>query len=415
MTSTTTAPPDRKAPGFPEFVGLMASLMAMTALSIDVMLPALPLIREDYGVADVNSQQLVVTLYVLGFGAGQLFYGPLSDRFGRKPVLGFGLLLYAAASFWCMMASSFEGLLAARFLQGVANAAPRVIAVAVIRDTYGGRRMAEVMSFVMIVFIIVPAIAPAIGSVILLAGEWHTIFGFLGLVSVAILAWTTLRLAETRPPALREPLSIRWLAGAFRQTLTTRQTFGYTMAVGLVFGGMMSYVNTAQQIYVETYDVGAAFPILFGLVAAALAAAAVINSRLVMRVGMRRMGHSALVGFVGVALLHLALEVLAGPLPIWLFVAVMMGQLFCFGFIMPNLNALAMEPMGRIAGTASSFVGAVTTGLAALLGWIVGQAFDGTALPLCLGFAVYGSAGLVAAFVTERGRLFRAVETPDAS
>ena len=401
----------RKGPGLREFVGLMASLMAMTALSIDVMLPALPMIIDEYGVADVNQQQLVVTLYVLGFGAGQLFYGPLSDRFGRKTVLGFGLMLYAAASFWCMMATSFEGLLAARFLQGVANAAPRVIAVAVVRDTYGGRRMAEVMSFVMIVFIIVPAIAPAIGSGILLLGDWHAIFGFLGLVSVAILAWTTLRLAETRPREMREPLSVRWLAAAFRQTLTTRQTLGYTLAVGSVFGGMMSYINSAQQIFAETYDAGASFPLLFGVVAGALAVSAVINSRLVMRLGMRRMGHTALVGFVAVAVVHLALEALAGPLPIGLFVALMMAQLFCFGFIMPNLNALAMEPMGRIAGTASSFVGAVTTGLAAFLGWIVGQAFDGTALPLCIGFAAYGTLGLIAAFVTERGKLFQAVET----
>lgn len=411
MTPTDTSPPARRVPGFPEFVGLMASMMALTALSIDVMLPALPLIREEYGVADVNQQQLVVTLYVLGFGAGQLFYGPLSDRFGRKAVLGFGLMLYAAASFWCMLATSFDGLLAARFVQGVANAAPRVIAVAVVRDVYGGRRMAEVMSFVMIVFIIVPAIAPAIGSGILLMGDWHVIFGFLGIVSVAILTWTTLRLSETRPPEMREPMSVKWLLGAFRQTLTTRQTLGYTLAVGSVFGGMMSYVNSAQQIFVVTYDVGASFPLLFGLVAAALAAAAVINSRMVMRMGMRRMGHTALFGFAGVASLHLALELLAGPLPLEVFLALMMGQLFCFGFIMPNLNALAMEPMGRIAGTASSFVGAVTTGIAAFLGWIVGQAFDGTALPLCIGFAVYGLMGLFATLVTERGKLFRAVET----
>lgn len=410
MVSSKVSALDRSAPGFPEFVALMASLMAITALSIDIMLPALPRIRDDYGLSDRNAQQLVVTFYVLGFGAGQIVYGPLSDRFGRKSVLGAGLGLYAAASFICMAAGTFEVLLAARLLQGIGNAAPRVIAIAVVRDLYGGRRMAEVMSFVMMIFIIVPAVAPAMGSGILLLGDWHVIFGFLGAVSIAVLAWTTVRLPETRPPELREPLSLTWLIGAFRETVTTRQTLGYTLAIGAVFGGLMSYINSAQQVFVVTYGVGPWFPLVFAIVTVALAAAAILNSRFVARLGMRPIGHAAMCGYLATAVVHLLLELLLGQLPLAAFLALISAQLFCFGFIMPNYNALAMEPMGRIAGTASSFVGAVTTSLAAFLGWIVGQSYDGTALPLTLGFAAFGAAGLAATCVTERGRLFQAVE-----
>ncbi|MGM0584754.1 MAG: multidrug effflux MFS transporter [Pseudomonadota bacterium] len=407
MSESNPATAEGRAPGFVEFVALMACLMAMTALSIDIMLPALPRIREDYGLVDENLQQLVVTFYVLGFGAGQLFYGPLSDRFGRKGVLGFGLALYAAASLLCAMAGSFEVLLGGRFAQGVANAAPRVIAIAVVRDLYGGRRMAEVMSFVMMVFIIVPALAPALGSGILLFAGWPVMFVFLAAVACAILIWTGIRLPETRPPELREPLSVRWLLSAFGETISTRQTLGYALATAAVFGGMMGYINSAQQIFVETYDLGRLFPLAFGAVAVALAVAAIVNSRLVVSVGMRRIGHTAVCGFLGVALLHAGLQYAFGLLPLSLFLGLMTAQLFCFGFIMPNYNALAMEPMGRIAGTASSFVGAVTTGGAAFLGWIVGQSYDGSALPLSLGFAGFGALALALTLATERGRLFQ--------
>ncbi len=407
---TATADIARRQPGFPEFVALMASLMALTALSIDVMLPALPFIRDQFGLDDPNRQQLVVTMYVLGFGAGQIIYGPLSDRFGRKSVLGVGLALYAFASFLCLSSWSFEVLLAARFLQGIGNASPRVVAVAVIRDTYGGRRMAEVMSFVMMVFIIVPALAPAAGAGILLVGDWEMIFAFLGAVSLAIWTWVALRLAESRPPEMREPLSLAWLGRAIKETVTTRQTLGYTLATGCAFGGMMSYINSAQQIYVQTYAVGELFTLYFGIVAAALAASAITNSRLVGRLGMRKIGHTAMVGYAVVGVLHLAAESVWSPLPLPAFIVMMMAQLFCFGMIMPNYNSLAMEPMGRIAGTASSFVGAATTAIAATLGWVVGQAYDGSAWPMALGYAVFGTGGVLLTLVTERGRMFRAGE-----
>jgi MFS transporter, DHA1 family, multidrug resistance protein len=407
MTQIQPAAAARPAPRFAEFVAMMATLMALTALSIDVMLPALPQIREEFGLADPNRQQLVVTLYVVGFAFGQLFHGPLSDWLGRKPVLLVGLAIYALASFACIVAGSFETLLAARFLQGLANAAPRIVAIAVVRDIYGGRRMAEVMSFVMMVFIVVPVIAPSVGGAFLLVGSWHLIFAALCAIALAAGVWMALRLPETRPPERREPLSAAWLLGAFGDAATTRQTLGYTLATGALFGALMGYINSAQQIFVDVYGLGAWFPAVFGLVACALALASFLNSRMVMQLGMRRISHAALLGFIAVALLHVGLEAGFGRPPLAAFVALLALDLFCFGLIMSNFNALAMEPMGRIAGTASSFVGAVTTAVAAALGLYVGQRFDGTVLPLLAGFAAFGLLGLAIVLVTERGRLFR--------
>jgi MFS transporter, DHA1 family, multidrug resistance protein len=403
---TTVEPTARLGLPFPEFVTMIACLMALTALSIDIMLPALPDIKGEFDTGGANDQQLVVTAYVLGFAIGQLFYGPLSDRWGRKPVLLAGLGLYGFASFLCMIVNTFEVLLAERFLQGVACASPRIIAIAVVRDVYGGRRMAEVMSFVMMVFIIVPVVAPSLGGGLLLAGSWHVIFGFLFAVALGLLAWTALRLPETRPPERREPMSVRWLTKAFGRTLSTAQTLGYTLAIGAVFGSLMSYINSAEQIFTEIFGAGRWFPVLFGIVAGALAVASFVNSRLVGRLGMRRLSHAALIGFAVTAAVHLCAALLMGPPPLWLFMPLLGLDMFFFGFVMPNFNSLAMEPMGEIAGTASSFVGAVMTGLGAVLGWFVGQHYDGTVVPLLAGFTAFGTAALGIVLMTERGRFF---------
>lgn len=407
MTPIETHPAARSMPRFPEFVALMASMMALTALSVDIMLPALPQIHADFGLTGDNQQQLVVTSYLLGFAFGQFFHGPLSDRYGRRAVLLAGIAVYAAAAFACLIAGSFEHLLAARFVQGLANAAPRIIAIAVIRDIYGGRRMAEVMSFVMMVFIIVPVIAPSIGSLFLFAGSWHLIFAFLTVCAAGLLVWVAIRLPETHPAETRVPMTVAWLVGALHQTVTTRQTLGYTLATGTFFGALMGYVSSAQQVFADVYGIVAWFPLLFGAVAAALALAAFLNSRFVMRWGMRRIGHGAMFGFSAAAALHLALYLgLGTPPPLVVFLSLLAVCLFCFGLIMPNFNSLAMEPMGRIAGTASSFVGAVTTGIGATFGWLIGQQFDGTPGPILVGFALLGLIGPVIVIVTEKGRLF---------
>lgn len=406
MSQSESQPQVSGLPGLPEFVALTACLMALTAFSVDIMLPALPQIRADYGLADVNAQQLVVVTYVAGFALGQLFMGPISDRYGRRPILLIGLAAYALAAFWCLIADSFSTLLAARFVQGVANAAPRIVAVAMTRDSFQGRRMAEVMSFVMMVFIIVPVIAPSLGGLFLLMGSWHLIFAFLCLFALAILAWSFARLPETHPAETREPLTIAWLWGAVRETVTNRQTLGYTLATGVLFGSLMGYINSAQQVFEDVYAVGALFPILFGACAIALAIAAFVSGRFVMRIGSRRLGHAAIIGYATLSLMHYGLFLVIGTPPLPVFLVILSGCLFCFGLVMPNYNALAMEPMGRVAGTASSFVGAVTTGLAAFFGLIIGQQFDGTVGPLLAGFAIFGVGGVIITLIVERGRLF---------
>lgn len=406
MTKIETATRARTMPGFAEFVAMMALLMALTALSIDVMLPALPLIRDEFGLADPNRMQMVVTAYVVGFAVGQLMHGPLSDWLGRKPVLAVGLAIYAAASVGCLLAGSFEGLLAARVVQGLANAAPRVVAIAVVRDAFGGRRMAEVMSFVMLVFIIVPVLAPSVGGAFLLVGSWHLIFAFLAATAVAALLWLGLRLPETRHADAVGPMSLGWVARAYATAATNRLTLGYTLATGAVFSSLMGYINSAQQVFVDVYRLGPWFPVVFGGCALAVAAASFFNGRAVERLGMRPISHWALVGFVAATLLHLVIDASVGTPPLPVFVALLAAALFCFGLIMPNFNAIAMEPMGRIAGTASSFVGATTTAIGAFGGFLIGRAFDGTTMPLIAGFAASGVACLAIVLVTERGRLF---------
>lgn len=408
MSALDATASERRMPAFPEFVALVAAMMALTALSIDIMLPALPAIDAAFSIPDPNDRQLVVTAYFIGFAGGQIFYGPLSDRFGRKPVLLIGLAIYALASAWTVAAGSFGALLAARVVQGIGCASPRVIALAVVRDVHGGRQMARVMSFVMMVFIIVPILAPGVGQIFMGLGHWRWIFLFLLVVSLGIMAWTALRLPETRRVEDRAPMSAAWLGKAIKETVTTRATLGYTTATGLIFGALLGYINSAQQIFVDIYDAGALFPVLFGIIAAALAAAAFVNGRLVERQGMRRLSHLAISGFLAVALLHAAVAVATdGAPPIWLFCTLLALNLFFFGFAMPNFNSMALEPLGHIAGTASSFVGAFTTACAALCGWYIGHHYDGTVIPLIAGYVALGGLALLVVTITERGRLFR--------
>ncbi len=408
-TKTSTDLPARgPSPGPVEFIAIIAIMMALTGLSIDMMLPALSAIGEAYGLSDPNQRQLVVTSYVLGFSVGQLTFGPLSDAYGRKPMLFLGLCLFAIATLGTVLAGDFDTLLVARLVQGFGCGAPRVIAIAVVRDLYGGRRMARVMSFVLMVFIIVPVLAPSLGEGFMLLGHWQWIFLSLLAISLLLLLATMLRLPETCPPEARAPFSLRWLLGALREIVTERQTLGYTVATGFVFGCLLSYITSAQQIFVDVYKLGSLFPVVFGSISAALALAGGTNAHFVQRIGMRRLSHGALVGFLLASLLNLASTILLPqPPPLALFSALLALTFFCFGFVMPNFNALAMEPLQRIAGTGSSFFGFFTTASAAILGWAVGQQFDGTVMPLTAGYTLLSAVSLGIVFVTERGRLFQ--------
>jgi MFS transporter, DHA1 family, multidrug resistance protein len=394
-----------------EFVALMALLMALTALSVDVMLPALPQIGRSLGVAQGNDRQLILSVYLGGFALGQFLFGPFSDRFGRKPPLLFGLVLYTAGTLFALASTSFAGLLAARVLQGVGAASPRVIALAIVRDRFEGREMSRVMSFITMVFIVVPMLAPSVGEGILQVSNWRSIFVLLLFVVLLCGGWVTLRLPETRAPGDRLPLSAHAMWHAVKLVTATRQTIGYVVAMGFVFGLLVSYVMSSEQIFVEVYGLGARFPIAFGSIAAFMIAASLVNASAVRKMGMRGISHRALFGALAACAVMGLLGFPEKP-PLLLFCAFMAAVFFCFGIMMPNFNALAMEPMAHVAGTASSVAGFYSTTAAAILGTLIGRSFEGGVRPLCIGITLLFFATLLVLLVTERFKLMRHKTAP---
>ncbi len=381
-------------------------MMGITALTIDIMLPALPDIEAHYGLTDTNDQQLVIVSYMVGFGLGQLIFGPFSDRFGRKPVFYFGMAVYMAATVAAVAAFDFDTHLAGRLFQGVAAGAVRVIAVAVVRDRFAGRAMARAMSFIMVIFILVPVVAPGIGAGILLIGPWQDIFWFLLGVGAVMTVWTWLRLEETLPAAARRPLTVLSFSAAAAAVLTNRQTLCYTATASLTFGPLLAYIATSHQIFVGIYRIDDWFPVAFGGIALFTIGASFTNARLVPRLGMRQLSHSALLIQLALALAFAAVALTGRPsLAILL---VFLGlSMFVVGLCFPNFNALAMEPHGAIAGTASSITGFVSTAIGSALGWAIGAAFDGTVMPLTVGFAACAGFGIVIVLVAEPGRFLK--------
>jgi DHA1 family bicyclomycin/chloramphenicol resistance-like MFS transporter len=379
-------PPALLQISFVEFVGLTAALMALTALSIDIMLPALPQIGSALGVRSENDRQLIIILYMAGFAVGQIFFGPLSDHFGRKPVLLSGLAIFIAGSLGALLSGTFTTLLAARLIQGVGAASPRVVAIAVVRDIYRGRQMARVMSFAMMVFILIPVLAPSVGQALVHLGDWRWIFFVLLAMASITAVWASLRLPETAEQALgtERALNVR---DSFFAAILDPLTMAYGVAGGFMFGCLLAYVASAQQVYVEVFHLGQAFPIVFGAIASAMAVASFVNARLVGRLGMRRVSHAALAGFTTVSLILLAASAF-GIASLAVFAALAATAFFLFGLIMPNFNAIAMEPQGHNAGMASSVIGSLSTAIGALAGGLVGRSFDGTVLPIAAGFAV---------------------------
>lgn len=399
------AAPERAVrPGFREFVVLMAALMSLNAFAIDAMVPALPAIGRDLGVLDDNQRQLVVSLYVFGLGATQILYGPLSDRYGRKPVLIASLLLYVGFALACAAAASFTLLLAARTAQGAAAASTRVLVVAIVRDRFEGPQMARLMSLVFLVFLLMPVLAPTFGQLTLLVAPWRAIFFALAIAGAVMLVWSLVRLPETLHPEYRRPLSAAAIFDAARQTLVDRQSLGYTLAFTMMMGALMGYINSIQQIVFDTFGRPALIGLAFAAVAVPIAATSYTNSRLVERIGTRRLAHLGLAGFTGFSAIHLAFAAAGEGLATFL---VLQGLVMaCFGLCSANFGALAMQPLGHVAGTASSVQGTIGTIGGALLGLLIGQSFDGTVVPLAAGFAVLGAAAILILLATERGRLF---------
>jgi DHA1 family bicyclomycin/chloramphenicol resistance-like MFS transporter len=398
--------------GFPEFVIVIASIMALNPLATDMMLPALPDIRSAFHISAANRSQMVLSIFLVGFAAGQFMIGPLSDRFGRRPVLLGGMAVYCVASLLAIVAPSFENLLLARALQGLGTAATRVIATSIVRDCYAGRRMASVMSLTMMVFIAVPVLAPSFGQAVMLLSQWRGIFIVLMIYGVLALVWTGFRLPETLPEQKRRSLAIGEVLAAFRQTVTNRQTLGYALAAGSIQGSLFAFMFSAQQVFTEVYKLGYYFPLAFAAIAFGVAIAGFLNSMFVGRLGMRMISHGALLGFVAVAIAMLAAARLQ-MLPLPLFMALAASMMFSFGLIFANFTALAMEPQGQIAGTASSLYGSITTLIGIGIGTTIGQSYDGTLLPFAAGFFLCTLAALAVVLVVEKGRLFKPQQVAD--
>ncbi len=396
-----------------EFIALAAFLMATNSLAIDIMLPALQQIGSSLGVMNENHRQYVVTAYLIGFGSAQLIYGPLSDRFGRRMPLLIGINVYVVSAFGIALIPSFAGLLTLRFIQGLGSAATRVITVSIVRDVFGGRLMAEVMSLIMMVFMIVPVIAPGSGQIIMLVSTWHMIFVFIGTMATLVGLWMYFRLPETLKPENVRPLTIQSIASGFKIVLTNRVALCYTLASTFLFGALFGFINSAQQIYSGIYGLGVYTPVAFGGVALFMALSSFINSQLVGRFGMRRLSHAALLGFSLITSVWLMVQLYGpAPMPFPLFMVFFAMAMFQFGWIGSNFNSLAMEPLGHVAGTASSVLGFMSTVGGASIGAGIGQYFDGTATPMVIGYFTVSLIGIVFVLIAEKGKLFRPHNAP---
>ena len=404
--SLTTAAANRPPLAFAEFVALAASMMALTALGIDSMLPALPAIGESLGVLRDNDRQYVITTFLIGFAFAQLAYGPLSDRYGRRPVLLIALLSYALTSMLAALSGSFMLLLIARAAMGASAAGARVVTVALVRDCYAGRAMAQVMSLAMIVFMAAPVIAPAFGASILLVGSWRLIFWGVAAAGLMVLTWFWLRMPETLAEDARQPLSVRRILGDYRLVLSDRNSVGYTLGSTAVSAALFGFIGSVPQIMDDVFHRLGLLTPLFACVAGMMAIGAFLNSRFVMRFGMRLISHSALTLLTVIAALHL-LVAWSGFESLWTFAGLQALMMGCFGLVGANFSAMAMEKMGSIAGTASSLQGFVGTLGGAIGGAVIGQSFDGSTVPLYTGFVVMGVTSLIIVAITERGRLFR--------
>jgi len=398
-----------KRPGAREMTVMLAALMGLNSFAIDAMIPALPAIGRSLHVLNENNRQLVVVAYFVGFASTQLVWGPLADRFGRKPVLSAGIILYGLFALLCAFAASFPVLIAARFAMGASAAVTRVLVVAMVRDLFEREAMAKVMSLVFMVFMLMPVLAPNIGLAILAVAPWEAIFWALAAYALAMLLWSGVRLPETLHPEYRRSLNWRDMAGAVWESVREPQSRGYTAALTISFGALVAYIASIQQIVFEAFHEPKLIGLVFAAIAAPMALASWTNSRVVGRFGLRRVGHIAAVAFMVIALVHAGVA-FAGRETLASFIVLQALTMCAFAFTSSNLSTLAMEHMAPIAGTASSVQGMIGTIGGAILGFVIGQHFDGTVVPYLAGTALCATGGFVLLVLTEPRRLFAPME-----
>lgn len=389
-----------------EFVALMALMTSLVALAIDSMLPAFPKIGAEFNIRSADELQMIVAILFLGFGFGQLIFGPLSDVFGRKPPIYFGIAIFIIGSILSGFAPSFEVFIFGRFLQGFGGAAPRIISLALVRDEYSGNSMAQITSLVMTIFILVPAIAPTLGQGILLLSGWRAIFIALFVMGVVVWIWFGLRQHETLPKSLRKKFNVAQLLEGAKETFSQPTTVACMLVSGLVFGIFVGYLGAVQDIFSSLFNAGDRFPLYFAILALSIGAASFFNSRFVMALGMRRLIFIAFLCMAALSnlfVIYLTL-VQVGPPPLWLFMLYMILTFFSVGFLFGNLNALAMQPLGHVAGMGSALLGFVQSSISVVVGIFLGRYFHDDIIPLVLSF---GTISLICIFILSFERRFK--------
>ncbi len=380
-----------KEPGFIEFVGLMACLTSLVALSIDAMLPALGHIGQAYGVDDHNQLHLVVSLFFLGLAVGQLIYGPVADAKGRRFAILSGMGIFVVGTVLCLLADSLESLLIGRVIQAVGVSGPRVATMALIRDKHEGPAMARIMSFIMMVFILVPMLAPVVGQAVLVWFSWRHIFTMFALFAFLVGGWFYFRQPETLSIDKRKPFRLAVLAESLRIIVSSRQVMGYTLAMGCIFGAFLAYLSGSQTLFQEIYDTGEYFPLCFALLAFGIGFSSFVNGKLVSRIRMTKLCAAAISGWIVCSgILLLLAHYCNGKPPLWALLTMLLLAFFCVGILFGNLNALAMQPLGRMAGLGAAVIGALSNGMAVPISITIGSRVHASVIPLAEGFLIFG-------------------------
>ncbi len=387
-----------------EFISLIAALMAMNAFAIDIMLPAMGVIADHYKVVG-NNQQWLIYSYILGFGVPQLFFGPITDKYGRRNLLKLCMAAYIFFAFLCMFTFSFYFLCLARLFQGVFASGIRVIAISIVRDLTVGRAMARIMSLVMTVFMIIPIIAPLIGQGVMIVAGWKWTFGILGIVGILVFIWVHYRLPETLENSTKGSIGFRHSTNVFFKVLQDPITTGYMISSGFIYAALFAFIASAEQIFNDVFDSGSLFSLWFAIIAGTLALANFINFRIVDKIGMRRISHVALILFVFLSFVNLLICCFIGE-QLFIFLPLFALTFGCFGMLGANFSAIAMETQGDKAGTASALYGFFTTAVSSVFGFMVSSNFNGTVIPILIGFIILGISSLIAVIITENGKLF---------